>query len=811
MTRKRRLALDLRSKILVWTFIPTALPLTAVVVLAVLAFRQLAFDLVIQRDRELTRLLADQLGVQMEAYAGSRASLARAEGLYGEEILSQRSLFLRIVSAVRTRTGDTGSAYIVDGAGKVIFHSDSAHVGEDFSAQDVVRRALQGESGTVRTRNAAGVETVASFAPVGGMTWGLVTEQPWSSLIGSVVSYERLILLLVGIGLLVPVLIVAVGVQRLTRPIQGLITASQEIADGNFGQRVEAATGDELEDLAEQFNRMAARLEQSYLELQHEVDERTRALATLSAVTAAGSLMLDVRHVLEASLDEVLRTLDLPAGGVFVREAEPDPRHLAASRGLSDRLSEQLALSAGEGQPLARVAVTTGPIVLDLVAEGLMRLGVQEIAARRYLMAVPLTARGEAHGVLFVTSPVREALDDQVAQLLTTVGQQLGVAIQSQRLYRAQQRRAEQFRVISEVGRRITSLHEVEDVVREIVRPVHDRLGYSLVGIGLIEGEMVVMKAGAGAGWEQPEFEPPHFRIGRDGIIGKVAAEGKTLLVPDVTQDPRYIGLADSVDTRSELAIPLRTQEAVFGVLDVQSDRLNAFDDDERVVLESLAAQAAIAIDNARLYARAREAAVLEERNRLARDLHDAVSQTLWTASLLAEVVPDQVRDSPREALDSLTQLRQLTRGALAEMRMLLLELRPAALEHADLAELLRQLADGVSSRKKIEIHLALGRHLLAPGEVKVALYRIAQEALNNAAKHSQAKEVWITLAGGDTGVLLEVRDSGRGFDMERAPTRGLGLNVMRERAQAIGGMLVIESAAGQGTRVAVHWPAHEE
>jgi signal transduction histidine kinase len=233
------------------------------------------------------------------------------------------------------------------------------------------------------------------------------------------------------------------------------------------------------------------------------------------------------------------------------------------------------------------------------------------------------------------------------------------------------------------------------------------------------------------------------------------------VLVPDVGQDPRYIALADSVDTRSELAIPLRTQVAVIGVLDVQSDRLDAFDDDERVVLESLAAQAAIAIDNARLYARAREAAVLEERNRLARDLHDAVSRP--TASLLAEVVPDQLRDSPHEALESLTQLRQLTRGALAEMRMLLLELRPTALEQSGLAELLRQLADGVSSRKKMEIHLALGRHLLAPGEVKVALYRIAQEALNNAAKHSQAKEVWITLAGGEIGVILEVRDSGRG------------------------------------------------
>ena len=811
MAPSRRLTLDLRSKILVWTFIPTALLLAAVVILSALAFRKLAFDLVIERDRELTRLLADQLGAQLEGYAGVQTSLTRAEGIYGEELTSQRELFLRVVAAVKARTGELGSAYIVNGDGRVIFHSESTHISEDFSTQDVVQRALRGEFGTVRTQDPTGVEIVASFAPIAGTSWGLVTEQPWSSLIGSIVSYLQLILVLVGLGLLLPVVIVAVGVQRLTQPIQGLITASQEIADGKFGQRVVATTGDEIEDLAEQFNRMAARLEETYRDLEHEIDERTRALATLSAATAASSLMLDTQHVLESSLEGILVQLDLPAGGIFLREGEGGPHRLAATRGLSDRLRDQLAVYAGAGHSLARVAVTTGPIVLDLVAEGLLREGgVQEIAERRYLMGVPLTARGETHGVLFVTSPNRDVLDDQVAQLLTTVGQQLGVAIQSQRLYRAQQRRAEQFRVISEVGRRITSFLEVEDVVREIVRPVHDRLGYTLVGIGLIEGDTVVMKAGAGACWENLGYRPPRFRIGRDGIVGQVAAEGTTILAADVSLDPRYMALADTAEIRSELAIALHTQDAVIGVLDVQSDRTNAFDDDDRVVLESLAAQAAIAIDNARLYARAREAATLEERNRLARDLHDAVSQTLWTASLLAEVVPDQVRDSPSEAMQSLDQLRQLTRGALAEMRMLLLELRPAALEQAELGDLLRQLADGVASRKNLHIHLGLQSHRQPPGETKVGLYRIAQEALNNAAKHSQAKQAWITLAGGEAAVVLEVRDNGRGFDPTQPSANGLGLNVMRERAQAIGGMLVVESAPGKGTRIAVRWPAHE-
>jgi signal transduction histidine kinase len=139
---------------------------------------------------------------------------------------------------------------------------------------------------------------------------------------------------------------------------------------------------------------------------------------------------------------------------------------------------------------------------------------------------------------------------------------------------------------------------------------------------------------------------------------------------------------------------------------------------------------------------------VLEKRNRLARDLHDAVSQRLWTASLLAEVVPDQVRDAPQEAMHNLARLRQLTRGALAETRMLLLELRPAAPQRAELGELLRQLADRVSSRKKLDIHLDVQRHRAPPAEVKIGLYRIASEALSSAAKHAQATQAWMGLSG---------------------------------------------------------------
>jgi GAF domain-containing protein len=151
-------------------------------------------------------------------------------------------------------------------------------------------------------------------------------------------------------------------------------------------------------------------------------------------------------------------------------------------------------------------------------------------------------------------------------------------------------------------------------------------------------------------------------------LIGWAAASEETVLVPDVSADARYIPLPDSAGTCSELVVPLRAGDTVLGVLDVQSECRQTFTETDRTVLESLAAQATIAIENARLAQRSQQMAVLEERTRIARDLHDAVSQTLWSAGLIAEVLPGLWRNNRAEGRRSLVRLQQLTHGALAEL-----------------------------------------------------------------------------------------------------------------------------------------------
>jgi signal transduction histidine kinase len=243
-----------------------------------------------------------------------------------------------------------------------------------------------------------------------------------------------------------------------------------------------------------------------------------------------------------------------------------------------------------------------------------------------------------------------------------------------------------------------------------------------------------------------------------------------------------------------------------MGVLNVESDQLNAFDESDVQVLQSLANQAAIAIENARLYEQAQRLAAVEERSRLARELHDAVTQTLFSASLIAEVVPRVWQLDPEEGYQQLEEVRMLTRGALAEMRTLLLELRPEALSKSKMGDLLRQLGRAMTGRTGVPVRVTSEGEWTLPPTVQMALYRIAQEALNNAGKHANASQVDVYFSSAPGHATLSISDDGQGFDVDNIPPGHFGVGIMRERTESIGTVLEITSQPGAGTRIIVNW-----
>jgi nitrate/nitrite-specific signal transduction histidine kinase len=708
---------------------------------------------------------------------------------------------------VTQRIGKGGNTYLLDGNGRVIYHSDTNRIGEDYSSHVVVHQIQNEQVGAIRTREVDGQDIVASFAPIPDTNWSLVVEESWVTLTSGSRGYQRSLLLLLVLGVALPAFVVIVGIGRVMRPINDLINAAQEVASGRFGQTIIAQTGDEIEELAKQFNLMSAQLQESYAHLEQRVADRTKELATLNAIAAVASRTLDLNELLGDTLDMVLGTLGFTSGAIYLMDFKKSELQIASHQGLSEAFRAVVA----RGIISAKAAETGESIVIDdlLKTPDPPKQIIDE--GYRSVASIPLLSKGQVVGVLTIASPQVRRFSQQDVDLLLSIGNQIAVAIENARLFTSEQRRAEQFGVISEVGGHIISILDVEELLEAIVRLLKETFGYYLITIGLVEGDELVFKAGMKEQWDEPKFLPPAIKVGGEGITAWVAATGEPLLAPDVSQEPRYLFFDNSPETRSELAVPLKIQDTVIGVLNVESDQINAFDETDLTVLQSLAHQAAIAIENARLYEHAKELAIMEERQRLARDLHDAVTQTLFSSSLIAEVLPRLWDRDHDEAWKRLDELRQLTRGALAEMRTLLIELRPSDLVEAELSDLLDQLTKATASRARIPITVEVEGECSPPTEVKVGLYRVAQEALNNVVKHAVASQVRVNLNCQSKQIVLSVVDDGRGFDKSLVPGEKMGLDIMRERVEAIGAELTIESTIGSGTEIKVVWTKKNE
>lgn len=262
---------------------------------------------------------------------------------------------------------------------------------------------------------------------------------------------------------------------------------------------------------------------------------------------------------------------------------------------------------------------------------------------------------------------------------------------------------------------------------------------------------------------------------------------------------------------RSLMIIPLLQEDSVIGYLTLMNGDAQPFIDNDFPKLQALAYQLVIAIQSANRSQQAQELAVLQERNQIARELHDSVSQTLFSASIMSEALTKQLlQKTPADTLPMLAAIHRLVQSAMAEMRNLLLELRPVHIYNTPFQELLRQLMQAALGRKHFEASVSFDGEPNLPQEVHFAFYRIAQEALNNALKHASARHISISGQGGPNFIDLRIQDDGQGFDSAE-PSSGMGLGNMRERAAEVHARLTVRSVVGNGTEIHVVWPDKAE
>jgi len=296
-------------------------------------------------------------------------------------------------------------------------------------------------------------------------------------------------------------------------------------------------------------------------------------------------------------------------------------------------------------------------------------------------------------------------------------------------------------------------------------------------------------------------------RVSLSGGLGQWVMEQKEpLLIADITRHPRAAKAAVSKEPHTYLGVPMRAKGRVLGVLSVFRETEHQFNVEDVALLASIADQVGVVVENARLRQHAEEAAVMEERGRLARDLHDSVTQSIYSVTLFAEAARRLINEGQLSNLnDYLMELSQTSQQALKELRLLVYELRPSLLKQEGLVGALQQRLNTVEERANIEASLVHEGPLKLSKPVEVGLYHIAQEALNNALKHASASAVNVRIVSSDDCVELEVSDNGVGFNPDAVAGKGgVGMTSIRERTERLGGTLSVVSAPGQGTSIRV-------
>jgi signal transduction histidine kinase len=364
------------------------------------------------------------------------------------------------------------------------------------------------------------------------------------------------------------------------------------------------------------------------------------------------------------------------------------------------------------------------------------------------------------------------------------------------------------FEHVSQVVLAVASQLSVRDVLQMIVRSARSLAGarYAALGVPDDAGSFAEFLVDGLTPAEQAAIGPlPR----QHGMLGVMLREGKPLRLDDIREDPRFWGWpAAHPDLVDVLAVPIKEGDQILGFIFAACKmQPGGFTERDERLVSLFAAHAAIALTNARLFERGRELSVLQERARLARELHDAVAQKLFSVRVKARAASVLVGRDPDRAVRELQSVADLAGQAHAELRAVIDGLAPPELGAGGLTGSIRGYAALAGRTYGAQVHLEAGALPPLDPQRETVIYRVAQEAISNALRHSGSAAIKVSLVARQHRVILEVADSGSGFDPD-APRPGIGLASMRERAASVGGRLGVTSAPGAGTIVRLSVPA---
>jgi len=426
-------------------------------------------------------------------------------------------------------------------------------------------------------------------------------------------------------------------------------------------------------------------------------------------------------------------------------------------------------------------------------------------------LGVPLSFRGRTFGGLYVTESVEaSSFSTEDEDLLSLLASHASIAIESARLYAVAERSAQEAQALYEVGKSLNRSLSLDEVLQRIVQAAATILQADKAQLFTLDEARGVLRARALYGFMKLTPRNLTIRLGQ-GLIGRVPRTGQSIVVQDTWRHKdviRWIVLREGI--RSLIHVPIRVNQRVYGVLSVNYLRANAVPARAQPILESLADQAATAIQNARLYAQVERLARGEERDRIARDLHDSIIQEVYAVGLSLETCIDSVEQEPGKVKVELQSVVQQLNRVIKDIRDYIHTLRTGVVPRKDLVRSIEEMVDDMRARASLHIEFISSHKTipeLAPYQVQDLLL-IAQEALTNVVKHARATRVDMALTSSEGRLTLSIWDNGVGFDPRAARERGRhGLKNIRARARRLGAALRVDAAHGKGTRLVLRLP----
>ena len=636
-----------------------------------------------------------------------------------------------------------------------------------------------------------------AWAFVGNAIMAGLVVPPASMFPASVLNYDRF-LSVVG----VPPQLFRAGIAALIAVLTlRVLRVFEQEASRRLAQATEARLGAQQEALAAvQQARAAAEewsrtLEERVSARTQELERRSRELAALNAIASTVTSSLDLHRILAATVDHVLELVGGDSGAITLLPAAPGEPAVSVSRG-------QAAADIERIRGFEPGTVATG------------NASFAEAGPPRPFIKVPLRAKDRLLGELTILGKPDARYTDGDVHLLSTVARQVGVAVENASLFQETATRRREAETLYRVGTEIAVLSDVGRVLNLVVTSARELLGADAAILSLLDegrGRLIVRAADGlrGQALMGVDLAPGQ------GVAGHVMLTGQPLVVNDYVTDTRITheldGLVRQEGLQTHLAVPIASRGKAIGALVIAYRRTQPTSEDEVHLLRRMANQAAIAIENARLYEQVQSLAILEERDRLGREMHDSLGQSLGVLNLKAKLVEDLVgAGRTREAEEELGQMRQTIREAYDEVRHAILGLRTSEARD-DLETALRVQITRFRDQTRLPVlHDVLGPIPSLPALAAVQVTRIVQEALTNVRKHAQASAVTVTMTAEGGRLVVRVTDDGCGFDVaaiQAEPGARFGLETMRERAESIGGSLDVASAPGKGTTVSLAVP----